>query len=140
MNVWDLEIEEKKMLAILLGKRVTTLPDWKMFADELGFTMNEIRELESRRKNKRPFVLLCNSLVTHHPTMDLKLIANGWEKALRNDLVRALDDIQTKLGTVEKRESSDCRTTTSKNPVENEDQSLSNTANAAVFYKVSCHF
>ena len=92
INVWDLPEEKQLGLVYHLEQQVTTLPDWKMFADELGYSYSEIKNMVPvNRRYERPTVLLFNLLISKYPSIDMREIISIVEKSGRFDVIEKLN-------------------------------------------------
>jgi len=96
-NIWKLPIAEQKELVYYLDKK-SIRNDWKMFADELGYSASKITEFNSSlRHYERPTVLLFNILLSKYPTMELHEIGFCCQKAGRNDVEKKIRLIEKRI-------------------------------------------
>ena len=92
INVWDLSYEKQIELVYYLEKDTTTLPDWKMFADELGYSYSEIKAMApTKRQYERPTILLFNLLISKYPSTDVSEIITVFQGTNRLDVIELLN-------------------------------------------------
>ena len=73
LDVWELPIKEKKRLVYYLEVTCVTSGDWRMFADELGYSYSDIKRLYRQNSSlERPTILLLNLLISRYPTFSLE--------------------------------------------------------------------
>ena len=73
LDIWKLPIQEKKQLLYYLELPCVTSSDWRMFADELGYSYAEISRISRRNRSlERPTVLLFNLIISKYPTSSLQ--------------------------------------------------------------------
>ena len=73
IDIWKLPLKKKKGLVYYLELSYVTSNDWRMFADELGYSYADIARISRRNRSlERPTVLLFNLLISKHPTFSLQ--------------------------------------------------------------------
>ena len=73
VDVWALPLNETKRLVYYLELSCITTADWRMFADELGYSYVDIKRISNRTQHlERPTILLLNSLISRYPTFSLQ--------------------------------------------------------------------
>ena len=73
VDVWVLPLNETKRLVYYLELSCITTADWRMFADELGYSYADIKRISNRTQHlERPTILLLNLLISRYPTFSLQ--------------------------------------------------------------------
>ena len=73
VDVWALPLNETKRLVYYLELSCITTADWRMFADELGYSYADIKRISNRTQHlERPTILLLNLLISRYPTFSLQ--------------------------------------------------------------------
>ena len=73
VDVWALPLNETKRLVYYLELSCITTADWRMFADELGYSYVDIKRISNRTQHlERPTILLLNLLISRYPTFSLQ--------------------------------------------------------------------
>ena len=73
VDVWVLPLNETKRLVYYLELSCITTADWRMFADELGYSYVDIKRISNRTQHlERPTILLLNLLISRYPTFSLQ--------------------------------------------------------------------
>ena len=89
LPIWVLTWEEKKVL--LYHLEMENRNDWRMFADELGYSNYEIKVIdESKRRYESPTVLLLKVLTIVKPTLKIEDMIPVCANIRRNDVVAYL--------------------------------------------------
>ena len=98
VDIWNLAFKEKRELVYYLEKPCITVSDWRMLADELGFTNSEISKIKSiRRGFEKPAVLLFNTLISKYPTITLQELILACSTANRPDILEKLKIITQRI-------------------------------------------
>ena len=96
LDIWKLPTQEKKQLVYYLELACVTSSDWRMFADELGYSYAEISRISRRNRSlERPTVLLFNLIISKYPTFSLQELIEICKKEpdCFSSLVKTLDII-----------------------------------------------
>ena len=73
IDIWTLPSNDKKRLVHYLELTCVTSGDWRMFADELGYSYSDIKRLYRQNSSlERPTILLLNLLISKYPTFSLQ--------------------------------------------------------------------
>ena len=82
IDIWKIPTQEKKRLVYYLELPTVTSSDWRMFADELGYSYADINRISRRKRNReRPTILLFNLLISKYPTFALQELRSICMKA-----------------------------------------------------------
>ena len=84
IDVWALPSNERKRLIHYLELSCITIADWRMFADELGYSYADIKRISNRirrRTLESPTVLLLNLLSSKYPNFSLEELRDICMKA-----------------------------------------------------------
>ena len=76
----------------------TARNDWSMFADELGYTVREIQEIEQKRRGyQSPTVLLFRMILNNKPELKIDDIIAVCANIRRDDVVEYLNCVMDKI-------------------------------------------
>ena len=82
IDIWKISTQEKKRLVYYLELPTVTSSDWRMFADELGYSYADINRISRRKRNReRSTILLFNLLISKYPTFTLQELRSICMKA-----------------------------------------------------------
>ena len=82
VDIWVLPLNETKRLVYYLELSCITTADWRMFADELGYSYVNIKRISNRTQHlERPTVLLLNLLTSKYPDFSLEELRDICMKA-----------------------------------------------------------
>ena len=82
IDIWKIPTEEKKRLVHYLELSGVTSSDWRMFADELGYSYTDINRISRQNRTKeRPTILLFNLLISKYPSFTLEELIRVCMKA-----------------------------------------------------------
>ena len=82
IDVWTLPSNERKRLIHYLELSCITIADWRMFADELGYSYTDINRISRQNRTKeRPTILLFNLLISKYPSFTLEELIRVCMKA-----------------------------------------------------------
>ena len=72
IDIWKLSTKEKRKLVYYLELSSIKDNDWRIFADELGYSYTDITVIRCKKRNmEKPTVLLFNLLLSKFPTLSL---------------------------------------------------------------------
>ena len=73
IDIWKLPTKEKKSLVYYLELSCVTSSDWRMFAEELGYSYADISRISHRHRTfESPTILLFNLLIAEYPKFTLQ--------------------------------------------------------------------
>ena len=73
IDIWKLPKKEKKSLVYYLELSCVTSSDWRMFAEELGYSYADISRISHRHRTfESPTILLFNLLIAEYPKFTLQ--------------------------------------------------------------------
>ena len=96
LPIWELPWSAMKVLLNYLES--TARNDWSMFADELGYTVREIQEIEQKRRGyQSPTVLLFRMILNNKPELKIDDIIAVCANIRRDDVVEYLNCVMDKI-------------------------------------------
>lgn len=96
LPIWELPWTEMKVLLNLLEREVRD--DWRMFADELGYSNFEITAIVRKRSSyQSPTVLLFRMMIINKPELKIKDIIAVCANIRRSDAVGHLKRVLSRL-------------------------------------------
>ena len=101
IDIWKISTQEKKRLVYYLELPTVTSSDWRMFADELGYSHADIKRISNRTQLlERPTVLLLNLLTSKYPDFSLEELRDICMKASDSysTLIQRIDHVCSNQG------------------------------------------